>query len=356
MDDLSDLRPSLVDRHRRWAAQHPDWTDSDRTPDSRSRRVEEEGNVNPNASTSARQQAEQEDRRRQDERGRYQDFERILQEQKEQNARAKEELELWRKQREETLRQDEEDRERARRDPSSSLQSYMRVPPSELNNTPAYVPRQAPAPSPGSDSAELEQRRQQERHQQQQEEMRRREEEITRRRAEERRRQEQEGILRRQQEAEAAARSVRQNIAVNNTPAAGSSMYAAPASTSTSAPYFKMPAPPSSTIQYPIAGPSTSASSLQAPTASATRQPQYSTDVPKPLTMPLETPARYEGDSTDSESVVGTASDWRRNGKQRQDHHKTPTRGPSRRCVVYIPSHFQPFIAYWLFISTCIKI
>lgn len=137
--------------------------------------------------------------------------------------------------------------------------------------------------------------------------MRRREEDITRRRMEERRR-EQDSIARRQQE-EVATRAMRHNINAE---------------------------PSSSSYQEP------QSSAVQMPTAVNSHRPpslldQYPTN---DLIMPLESPSRYEGDSTDSETITDNQSAaWRharasgRHKNQNVDNNKTPTRANIRRYV-----------------------
>lgn len=143
----------------------------------------------------------------------------------------------------------------------------------------------------------------QQQQQQQQEQMRLREEEITRRQAEQKLKQAQEGIARRQQEAEAVAHAARQNLlpppsyAANGTPSSSSS--ASPMfssySTSTAA---TTPAYQHTPIEYPVV-----------------RHPS--------MIMPLENPTQYEGESTDSESLHSSTSDYRRIHKP---EYRTPTR------------------------------
>lgn len=191
-----------------------------------------------------------------------------------------------------------------------------------------YVQNGTPSPSDG--------RRHDEeivRHQQQQEEMRQREEEIMRKRA--MKKKEQDGIAKRQQEAEEAAHATRQNIAANNsgltvngTPSSLASTPSGIYSTSTASSSLAS-TPSSSFYQTPTPTQSAYAPGLHAPTANS-RPPSFNFEE-VPLIMPLESPTRYEGDSTDSESVH---NGWRRGGKPKQplDYNRTPTR-PLRRCV-----------------------
>jgi STAM-binding protein len=178
------------------------------------------------------------------------------------------------------------------------------------------------------------------RHQrQQQEEMRQREEEITRKR-QEKRRQEQDGIARRQYEADEAAQAVRHNIAVNNsgltvdnTPSSLSSTPSMSYSTSTA--NSSLASTPSSSFYATTPTQAAFTPGLQAPMAVISRPPSFIGQFDEaPSMMPLESPTRYEGDSTDSESVTTNKThDWRRKPKPLIDNSRTPTRAPARRCV-----------------------
>ncbi len=147
------------------------------------------------------------------------------------------------------------------------------------------------------------------RHQQQQEEMRLREEEIARRQAE-KRRQDQEGIARRQREADEAARMARLNLVdpgSSKAIALGSSYYQ-----------------PTHHVEYPA---------LQSTVRSGPnphpldRQGSYLDSRQNgPALLPLENPSRYEGESTDSESVYNHAQDFRRVTHQKAVEHKTPVK------------------------------
>ncbi|TFK64654.1 Mov34-domain-containing protein [Pluteus cervinus] len=154
----------------------------------------------------------------------------------------------------------------------------------------------------------------------QQEEFRKREEEIVRKRAEQKRKQEQDGILRRQHEAESAARVARQTIAsVNpNVGPPGPSSGIGLGSSSTSVLYQ----PPTRSLT-PTPGPNTYYQQQPSGHIQTTSLGGSYSEIPPRL--PLESPTRYEGDSTDSESVHNL--DWRR-VKQRQvmDQNRTPTR------------------------------
>ena len=263
-----------------------------------------------------------------------------------------EELQRWKAQREDINRyREEEDRRSISRSSSRhaagrterSNSDYTFSHPAPSSQT-TYTP-QAPLPSDPQWHQEEYSRQQQHqqqqeltRHQQQQEEFRRREEEIVKKR-EQKRREEQHGIVQRQQEAEQEARAVRQTIAANN-----SGIPAAPPTASTSSITYPTSTPASSSAStssssfYQIPTPTqASYTDLRAPQAVRSRPPSLSfmgsDDLPVPSVtpLPLESPARYEGDSTDSESLNSHASDWRRKQKHSIDQQKTPTRAPGRR-------------------------
>lgn len=134
-------------------------------------------------------------------------------------------------------------------------------------------------------------------------------------RREQKRRQEQDGILRRQQEAESAAQSVRHiyNTSAPQAPPSlnmglGSStsiVYQLPQRSST-------PTPSPSTYHPP--------SSFTAPLGPSYSEPLIGSDPYAPSRLPLETPSRYEGDSTDSESVH-SGMDWRAKRQHPDIHH-----------------------------------
>ncbi|KAJ3501429.1 hypothetical protein NLJ89_g9344 [Agrocybe chaxingu] len=269
LDNLSDLKPTLVDRYDKWLQKHPDGIDHERTPNAQTQKI---------ADDEARAQAEE---RARDQR------------------RMAEEAERWRQQR---LHQEEVERARKREADAARK---------------ANIPKPAPGPDlafsrtpmqnsghGSSNTIVLSDGRPPEemtRQQRMQEEMRLREEEITKRQAEQKRRMEQEGIARRQQEAEEAARAARQNIATAVTPTAPPPPPVIPA---------PPPGPSFPSIEYPTSRPPPPSS--QPPG----RQNGYLDPHPNPpMVMPLESPSRYEGDSTDSESIHHF--DYRKQGKQR---------------------------------------
>lgn len=145
------------------------------------------------------------------------------------------------------------------------------------------------------------------RHQQQQEEMRLREEENARRQVE-KRRQDQEGIARRQREAEEAARIARLTISDPSSSLVTSPAYHAPPG------YREYPNLQSSR------GPPVNPNPLG-------RQPSYYDARIGPASLPLENPSRYEGDSTDSESIH----------TRRLMHHRPPeSRSPMKHLRTYV--------------------
>jgi hypothetical protein len=141
--------------------------------------------------------------------------------------------------------------------------------------------------------------------QQQQEEMRRRGEEITRRRTEERRKAEHDSLAGKQRADERGVPSY-------------------PSSSPTAIQHQYRPHQPTTTPT----------STVRAPTAVANRPPSFLDSFSQALVMPLESPTRYDGDSTDSEAVGdGLGSVWRntRMGKYKADSGGTPSRPPGRR-------------------------
>lgn len=141
----------------------------------------------------------------------------------------------------------------------------------------------------------------------------RRDEEMLRRRVEERRRQEQEGILRRQQEAQAAADEVRRQIASSSTSSVqsrGDPNAYIRRSQQVETPTRAVPRDPS----------------LLADSPQSSRPPSGSQQYPYnagPPTMPIENPAHYE-DDTDVEA--SRAAPWSRS---RPSDHAQPRVKPA---------------------------
>lgn len=322
LDNLGALKPQLLHNYEQWEKQHQDEPDNDRTPDTSHDPIYVEEQYEQDYSPR------RSDRRYEDKRVRARERER----EKEQSGREygrvmQEELQRWKEQREEINRQREEEetsRSSRQRDAVAAARHTAGRPEDR------YTPH-APPSAPELQRLQEESNRQQQqqelsRHQQQQEEFRRREEEIVRRR-EQKRREEQHGIVQRQQEAEQEARAARQNIAANHSSipvaATPSSSASTPPSSTPSSSLYQIPTP----TQVPYAD-------LHAPRAVTSRPPSFMApdDVPVPpvTPLPLENPARYEGDSTDSESLNNHANEWRRKHKHAIEHSRSTTRAPAR--------------------------
>ena len=284
---MSDLKPALVDRYEKWLQKHPDGVEPEHTPNARTQKITHED-------TAARAQAQREQ---------FQAEERARLEAREQQRIAAEEAAKWRRQREQL--QVQEDVERARRKNAAAAAARQaaatRAPDFTFSRPPnGHGSQSTVVLSDGRPPGEVN------RQQQLQEQMRLREEEITRRQAEQKRKHEQEGIARRQREAEDAARTARQNL---------------------------MPGPPMTAYppdSTPSSGASVSPMFANPSTSSAATTPSSNLYQPAPIEypsishlMPLENPSRYEGDSTDSESIHH--HEFR--------HHKSPGR-PARRYAV----------------------
>jgi hypothetical protein len=108
-------------------------------------------------------------------------------------------------------------------------------------------------------------------------------------------------------------------------------------STSTSASTSSLVAEPSTSFYQATTPTQARYTDLRAPRAVKSRPPSFlgPDDVPVPpiTPLPLESPTRYEGDSTDSESLNRHANESRRKQKH-ADHNKALTRGPARKCVL----------------------
>ncbi|KAF5325163.1 hypothetical protein D9619_010076 [Psilocybe cf. subviscida] len=173
LDNLSDIKPTLVDRYDKWLQKHPDGIDQERTPNARTQKIAQE--------------AEEKARIAEDQR-----------------RRAAEEAHMWKQQNELQRAQDEAELQRR----ASAAAAVRKAPDYTFSRPPnAYGSQNTVVLSDGRPDSDAI-RRQHE----QQEQMRRREEEITRRQAEQKRRQEHDAHLRRkQQEAEEAARAALQS-------------------------------------------------------------------------------------------------------------------------------------------------
>ncbi|RDB17318.1 AMSH-like protease sst2 [Hypsizygus marmoreus] len=352
LDKLGELKPMLVDRYEKWSKQHPDPTNPNILPDFRRRRLRSEELF---AQEEQRRRRSRHDRPRTRERDRDKDKVGLEREREKQSAveeQLAEELRLYKEQREAVQRQqaaDDRERERDRAASRAAVAAADRkrevavaaarsaatqppgaVPDLTFSRTPvqnnAYNGTPLPQDSRRPDEEHF-------RHQQQQEEMRHREEEIVRKR--EQKKWEQEGFARRQQESDEAARAVRQTIASNNmgvatamTPSSLASTPSVTYSTSASSSNVSTPA----TSFYENMTPTQSTSGLRPPPAVKSRPPSFLSAQFEhvPPIMPLESPTRYEDDSTDSESVHNGR---RSSGKQKQamDYsNRTPSRAPAR--------------------------
>ncbi|KAF8624346.1 hypothetical protein AX17_007173 [Amanita inopinata Kibby_2008] len=209
-------------------------------------------------------------------------------------------------------------------------------------------------------------------YEEQQRAMKQREEEIMRKRNELRRKEDEERMLRRQNEAEEAARAARSDMQPTNgaanrasalsvqgsvasvasvqssfsaTPSSPSLHRSASTSASTVAttPFYQTPGSSLTTVMYtnsrnpvPMPTPPTLLGSSSTP-AKTEAQPSTSTRPPSfieggPTMLPMENPVKYEGDSTDSESIYSSQPISRRYEKfravsnERADLLRTPTR------------------------------
>ncbi|TFK32161.1 hypothetical protein BDQ12DRAFT_692894 [Crucibulum laeve] len=341
LESLTEIKPMLVARSDQWQAQHPEYSDNDHPPDSRQESMPAE---QPTSSLDDFTNA-------------------LLQQQKMAGETAiEEELAKWKQLREDRDRLAQEDREREERERGSrgagrvdlrqdpAVAAAARQAPITPQRAPDYTFSRTPLQNAGYGTqhtavlSDGSRRVDDQARYQQQEDMRRREEDIARKRAEQKRRQEQqEGIARRQQEADNAARDIRQTTAVNNPGATLSATSSASSISSSSSPMFNTPTAPSSLattpsssfqqipptpINYPPIGASSS-SNVRAPQAYRSRPPSFLDVGECPTPLPLESPTKYDGDSTDSESITNH-HDYRRGKQKHVDNSKTPTRTPLR--------------------------
>ncbi|KAF4576218.1 hypothetical protein EYR40_000457 [Pleurotus pulmonarius] len=309
LDSLSDLKPTLVERFEKWTKAHPDWDPSQ-------------------DQSSQHQEAEAEAQRRTREAGEWK---------RQREAQSQPQAQPQPHQRAQTPQP------RRAEPPRSNGPDYTFSQPPTAQPPP---PRQQLPPDTAFDYEKMNSQlniSSEDKHQQQQEEMRRRREEIARRH-DERRREQQAGIAQRQFEAESAARAARQDL-TGHSPVPLSAAASAPSVLATTpsiyypstTPSANMPTPASTSsfstpakIQYPSV--SSAPGTLRAPSASSSRMPSFPeqfTASDGPTIMPLESPTKYEGDSTDSESLARN-HDWRRGKQRHYDTHRTPTRPPAR--------------------------
>lgn len=313
LDSLSELKPTLVDRHERWVAQYgnddiPQPSPGPSTPanDNRTGRRQSVSRRYDDPSSPAREEdydrARQAEMTRREEQVRYHEEQRRLNSIAEESRRG-EAHEADRKYRDdqerrrEFLRREEEQQTRRENDPDSARRKDDAV---NFARRAAGIASQdanhygTPPNSAGSatNMTPEAQRRHQE-FERQQADMKRREEEIIRSKR-------QGDIARRQEEAEAAARAARQTPAPSPSHIPGSGRSALG---------------PSHISQFP--------------------QPHISSG-DTPLQMPLESPTRFDDEyATDREN--GPDTPWR---PQRGQPLGTPNRAPVR---TYVSPH-----AYWL--------
>ena len=295
-----------MERYERWATQHPGDDTTQPSPSPANARA---GNVNPSRADTVRRQDDaharaqddrdrgrQADAARREEQNRYEEQRRA--EALDEDARRKAQEEMDRRQREdidkrrrEVARREEEQRQRGGNDPDSrrkeDAMASVRRAAGAVQQDPGYYGPPPNDPSGPSNAINLDAQRRQQEFDRQQAEMKRREEEIVRARR-------QGDITRRQEEADEAARAVHQNL--TQTPS-------------------RLPAPhgmgPSRIPSFPDS--------------------QMGNDAP--LTMPLESPTRYDDDySTDRESVTDDQAPWHRS---RNPPAGTPTRAPVRGYAVF---------------------
>jgi hypothetical protein len=186
LDNLADLKVTLVDRYDKWVQKHPDGADLEQTPNIRTQKI-----ASDDAAARAQQQRE-----------RFQEEERARNDARAQQRIAAEELAKWKQLSDQKRAQDEA--ERARR--KDAAVAAARQAGNSLPPRPYYTfsrPPNAVVLSEGQPSNDNVRQQQQ----QQQAQTRLREEDITRHQAEQKRKQEQEGIARRQKEADEAAPS-----------------------------------------------------------------------------------------------------------------------------------------------------
>ena len=316
------MKPTLVERYERWHAAHPEASDPPPVPsasadptarrqerrhsdpsqrqDSRSSQSSIDGARRSQAQAEARQRVLEENKQRSELERRLAEELELLKQQRHQSAAryiddtartpgvttiASDE----RRRREEPARQRDLDLTFTKRQPQtqpSKPTQYDYTSRSDDGHGFSANPMAGRRPE---DVRSLLQQQQQYGHQLHPDDPRRREEEATRRR-----RAEQEGIARRMQEAEAAALAERQGSASSLT---GHAQH-----------------PPQLT---------SASSAVRAPKALSSRPVAFLDTFPEAMPMPLESPTRYEGDSTDSEAVGGYLRHTRKqNG---------PAKAPARR-------------------------
>ncbi|EGO01337.1 hypothetical protein SERLA73DRAFT_159766 [Serpula lacrymans var. lacrymans S7.3] len=259
LDSLSELKPTLVDRYERWAAQHPE--EVNRPPPSTSqpdtRRQEEDTRRAQQDAWQEQKARQDEDRRREDAWRRSEDSRRHSRARPESSRQPNQDAE--RRQRDDTRAEDYQrhrqvDPESRRRDETIAVARRAADVAQQETSYYRRIQHDASPMSTETATSSDENRRDQDARRQR-EDMKRREEEIIK----QRRKREQEGILRRQEEADIAARAARVSI----TPAV----------------------------------PTISTSATSNPQRSAFLEPRPHDDA-SPLPMPLESPTRRQPDTT----------------------------------------------------------
>lgn len=292
LDNLGELKPTLVDRYDKWwRKRQEDGLDLDRTPNAQPQRTldEERPQSQPNHLHTEQQ------------------FTRAREEQL-----MAEELDKWKQQRKEVEARDNardqahEARRKAAVHAAQKAVNRPKLPPAPdltFSRTPmqnaGYGTQNTVVISDGRSSDEAS------RHRQHQEAMRTREEERARRQ----RRPDEDGSTRWHREADDAARMARLNISNSSSSAAVPSGSA----------YYQFPP----RIEYPNL--QSNMPNPNPPDRQASYVDSYRVG---PSRLPIESPSRYEGESTDSESVYHHNS--RRVVNTRVTEQKTPTRNLRR--------------------------
>ena len=295
-DSLNDLKPALVERHERWLAAHPNAVDLDPThhpalpsnplPTSAHRedvsRTARQSDPHQRANDPYSRMSPDDARRAQAQA----DARQRIQQENAMQERVAGELELWKRQREQFYVDDRGtsdsgssrggDTEMRRREATRQRELDLTFSRPQGSNSGDYGHREIQGTSSLNSyehAVELERRRaQQQQQQQQQQDMRRREEDDAARRQRERKH--------------------------SGGPSSSSSAMSS---------HHNHQTPSVSTI-----------SSVRAPTAVSSRPPSFLDTYPQ--VMPLESPTRYDGDSTDSEAMGDGRFVWRhaRTGKYRE--------------------------------------
>jgi STAM-binding protein len=292
LDNLGELKPTLVDRYDKWwRKRQEDGLDLDRTPNAQPQRTLDEERPQ---SQPDRLHTEQQSTRAREEQLMAEELDKWKQQRKEVEARDHARDQAHEARRKAAVHAAQKAVNRPKLPPAPDL-TFSRTP---MQNA-GYGTQNTVVISDGRPSDEAS------RHRQHQEAMRTREDERARRQ----RRQEEDGIARWQREADDAARMARLNISNSSSSAAvpsGSAHYQFPPR-----------------IEYPTLQPNMP--NPNPPDRQGAYVDPYRIG---PSMLPIESPSRYEGDSTDSESVYRHNS--RRVINTRVTEQKTPTRNLRR--------------------------